>query len=1277
MLKKTFLHASRGLQWLMRLMLWIGALLVCAGGALALVLEYRVLPDIERYHADIAAAASAAIGRPVTISRIEADWNGWRPRLLLSDVNVLDERGRGALKLPHVSNTLAWTTLLAGELRFYSLELDQPELLIRRDRQGRVHIAGMQPGGEEEAQADAAEADWVLHQSRIAVHGGRIVWQDELRGAPSAAFSRVELAFDNRRGKHRFAVQADFGQQHAAHLEVQGDLRGDSFGDFSDWQGELYAQLDHFDLRDWKKWLPLSDTLMDGEGAVRLWLQVEQGRVARADVDAALQNVQARLGEGLPLLDLRRLDGRIGWRASDAGFEISARKLALRMRDGFVLKPTDFSLSLSGAPEARFSAGEVSASELNLADFNALAGYFPFDPAFRKRLAELAPQGRVSDLQASWQAVAGKLARFAVHANFEDVGMRASGALPGFSGVSGKVEGNDGAGMLQIEGAGMGVQAPGFLAEPLSFDKLSARLDWQRNSAGWDLKLNDMQVSNPDFEGTVQGAYQLDGGPGVADITIALRRVSVRHAARYIPAHAFNDATYRWLQTGLQEGEADTFQMRVRGDLREFPFADGKHGLFRIDARANNVAIEFDPGWPRIERAAAQLLIEGRRLEVRATSAMTAGAALRHVSVVLPDTLADELVMQVSGESADEVQRCLDYIRKSPVRGYLKGYTDDFQAEGPGLLKLKLDIPLSGKHAVRVAGQYRFDGDALDLGPHAPPLHEVYGNLSFDNETLQAAEVHARILGGPARLSLRGDKGGVLTHASGNLDADTLPGSYRYPLLRQLHGSTPWVADIKVKDNLADVVVTSDLHGLSSRLPHPFAKKAEERVPLRFEQRDISTVQDKFKFSYGGLIAADLTRTSTESGRWEIRRGSVVIGTDNGKAGREGIWVTGELPRLSLEGWRGWSELPNREGLLPNIAGINVTFGQVTGYGSTVHQLGIRGSGRNGLISTRLSSQEINGDLIWQPQDEGKLLVRLKNAAFGDGGQDGGALQMHAPPPMPRTPGMSLPVIDVAIDKLSWKGRQLGRLEMLLESSAGDVLLERLRLSNSDAVFSASGKWSAAPEQTSLQARLEIINAGKILARSGYPEGLQGGSGTLEGELGWNGAPGDFSYGALNGRLSVKMGKGRFLQVNPGAAKLLGVLSLQALPKRISLDFNDVISPGFEFDAINGTAVIEHGMLYTNDLTMAGAAARISMRGSIDMERETQQLRVKVLPTIGDNVSLLSFAAGPAVGVGVLLANKLLSDPLDKLVSFDYNISGSWVDPSVTRVGQTQTAPAP
>jgi uncharacterized protein YhdP len=179
----------------------------------------------------------------------------------------------------------------------------------------------------------------------------------------------------------------------------------------------------------------------------------------------------------------------------------------------------------------------------------------------------------------------------------------------------------------------------------------------------------------------------------------------------------------------------------------------------------------------------------------------------------------------------------------------------------------------------------------------------------------------------------------------------------------------------------------------------------------------------------------------------------------------------------------------------------------------------------------------------------------------------------------------------------------------------------------------------------------------------------------LDCDLVWPGAPYELTLANLDGRLNLKMNKGQFLKVDPGAGKLLSVLNLQSLPKRIALDFDDVFSKGFEFDSILGDAQIRQGVMMANDFKIGGSAAQITLSGQVDLTRETQSLHVRVLPTIGNSVALLAFAASPAIGAGVFLANKIFRDPLDKLVAFEYNVTGGWVDPKVEKVGQVKAAP--
>jgi uncharacterized protein YhdP len=137
------------------------------------------------------------------------------------------------------------------------------------------------------------------------------------------------------------------------------------------------------------------------------------------------------------------------------------------------------------------------------------------------------------------------------------------------------------------------------------------------------------------------------------------------------------------------------------------------------------------------------------------------------------------------------------------------------------------------------------------------------------------------------------------------------------------------------------------------------------------------------------------------------------------------------------------------------------------------------------------------------------------------------------------------------------------------------------------------------------------------------------------------------------------------------------VLSLQSLPRRLTLDFRDVFSEGFVFDGISGSIDIASGVMHTDNLKIAGPSARIWITGSANIEQETQDLRVMVQPTLSESVAL-GAAAGlinPVAGVVTYLAQKVLSDPIEKMFAFRYAINGSWTDPVVSKIDGSGAAP--
>jgi len=270
------------------------------------------------------------------------------------------------------------------------------------------------------------------------------------------------------------------------------------------------------------------------------------------------------------------------------------------------------------------------------------------------------------------------------------------------------------------------------------------------------------------------------------------------------------------------------------------------------------------------------------------------------------------------------------------------------------------------------------------------------------------------------------------------------------------------------------------------------------------------------------------------------------------------------------------------------------------------------------------------------------------------------------------------PELDIVSDTFISKGHDLGKLELVAKPVGSDWRIERLALVNDDGRIDADGWWRVRGErqQTRFDVTIDVADAGGYLARFGTAGAIRNAPTKVSGQLQWTGAPNDFDYPTLSGKFNLKSGAGQFLKIDPGIGKLLGVLSLQALPRRITLDFRDVFSEGFAFDDINGDFVIDNGQMHTENLKLAGPAAGVAIKGDIDLARETQTLAVRVQPALSSSVSAgaaVLFIANPlvgaAVGAGALLAQKFLNNPIDQMFSYDYRVTGSWVDPVVERVG--------
>jgi uncharacterized protein YhdP len=383
-------------------------------------------------------------------------------------------------------------------------------------------------------------------------------------------------------------------------------------------------------------------------------------------------------------------------------------------------------------------------------------------------------------------------------------------------------------------------------------------------------------------------------------------------------------------------------------------------------------------------------------------------------------------------------------------------------------------------------------------------------------------------------------------------------------------------------------------------------------------------------------------------------------------------------------------------GYLPSSMAVRareLTFG-----GRKLHNVVVGGSREGLLWRANLDATEFNGYMEYRQSSDtgaGRVYARLARLTIAPGTASEVEALLDEQP-------ASIPALDIVVDDFELRGKRLGRLEVEAinrstgapkrEAVAREWRLNKFNIITPEAVLTASGNWASinaqggvpgatssrsVPERrrTVLNFKLDIADSGELLSRFGMRDVVRKGRGKMEGQVAWLGSPVSLDYPSMNGAFSVNVENGQFLKADPGIAKLLGVLSLQALPRRLTLDFRDVFSDGFTFDFLRGDVAIEQGIAKTNNLQMKGVNAAVLMDGRADIAKETQDVKVVVVPEINaGTASLIASVINPAIGIGTFLAQLFLRRPLIEAATQEFHIDGSWADPKISKVGRKANA---
>ncbi|MBL8349938.1 MAG: TIGR02099 family protein [Burkholderiaceae bacterium] len=1078
---------------------------------------------------------------------------------------------------------------------------------------------------------------------------------------------------------------------------------------------------------DWDRGQPLALTLDAALRKVSVRLAAGLEPVELTELGGRF--VAERRAEGVTLTV-----ERLAFATAD-GLDWAPSRLALQWRQAQTMSP-----GAASAPNAApVTAGEFSADRLDLATLADLGERLPIGAGLHALLARLNPEGTVHALKARWDGPLDAPQHYSASARIVGLAIAAApspepGGIgrPGWHGADLQFSATEAGGRADLSLADGAIELPGVFAEAvLPLSRFAARLQWriapaqQQVEQQVELKVVDARFDNADARGSLAATWRTGAGsgfgkggryPGILTLDGSLVEAQAPRIARYLPLGIAADVR-GWVQGAVRSGTLHDVNFRVQGDLWDFPYVNRRDGEFRVAGRLQDVTlapVPSEPGWespwPAFSAVHGNLVFERNSMSFQQLRGRLWGVDLSEVKGRIRE-LSEHSVLEIDGQARGPAADLLRYLRSTPLNDWTGGLAEGASASGTAELKLALNLPLARLADSVVQAGVQLPGNDLRLRPDLPLLAGARGRIDATHKGVQLSALRGQALGGELQVDGGTQADGSLRFTvAGNASADGLrrlaAAGPSARLAARLSGQTSyrlqWGRSAGLQPT-TDWLLTSPLSGLALDLPEPLRKPADASWPLRLS----STPEDRaaagrqrLQLTLGPLQAAALVEQNGAAPARPLRS-ALAWGAPLPEpvAGGRALLV---VPALDVDAWRQtWAAIadaatgpatPDSAWLPQSVQlrspELRIAGRRITGLTLDLQRLAVGDEGWRAQVQADQAAGSIEYREPRQAGAEGRVRARLARLSLPPAEAETVADSVAGL--LDRAP-TSVPALDIEIDDFELRGRRLGQLavEAVNRGGGGDETgprnewrLNRLQLVNPDARLDASGRWRAVAGQPrrrmAMDFSLDVADGGALLERLGFGKVVRGAKGRMTGQLVWDGSPLGFDLPTLGGNLGLALERGQFLQVEPGAARLLGVLSLQALPRRLLLDFRDVFDQGFAFDNISGDVRVRGGVASTENLRLRGVQALVLMEGSADIARETQDLRVVVVPELNTASASLAYAAiNPAIGIGAFLGQWLLREPLRQASAREFRITGGWADPQVERIERKLLDPLP
>jgi uncharacterized protein (TIGR02099 family) len=1239
--------------------------------ALYVSLGRELVPLVAEYRLDLEDRASAQLGVPVRIGRLEGRWQGFAPLLVAHDVRLGDEEGEG-LSLERVQLVPdVGASLMARQPRIAHLQFDGVQLNVQQTVDGNWQLQGL-PRRE----GPAPDVEQLLKQlqvvHRISLLDSRVVVQSLEREPLLLSYVNLSLRYGSNSQRLDGRLLLPDGQPVALNLRTR--MQPETWREA---ESQLYLSLPQ---SDWATWLPKSlfgdwqvqhlqaggELWLEGrglalrKGAVRLHApqlvggQPRQAAVTLKNVafnaffDQGRQGVRAQIDS----LALTHGERRIG-------------ELHLNLRQTEV-----------GEADERWA---LSADRLDLAAWAPLVeALVPMPGHAREVLVALAPVGAVSNLLLDYYPQREGAERLQFAANLNKVGIQAYQGAPAAENVSGSASGNMFKGELRLNAEDFALHFDQLFPKPWRYRHAQARLSWDWSETGLTLRSPYIRIDGE--EGQIAGDMLIrllrdPEAEDYMDLRVGLSDGDAAYTEKYLPSLSpgMSAELDHWLKTAIRAGQVEEGYFQYQGSLNKgAPLGARSLSLF---FKVRDAELAFQPGWPSLREGAGEVLIEDDAVHVRLQSGRLLDSQVNDVTANIPllhDGKPPRLLLE--GEVQSSLGDAIRLLQEAPL-----GTSDIFagwQGEGPLAGKLQLDIPLQKGGKPGVVVDFATEDASLRLPNPDLQLSKVQGAFRFDSaKGLSAPQVRAEVFGRQVsgKISAEGARGQERTvfDLRGQVQVDTLSQWLGGPQKLPVSGLLPYRLNLTLDGDDSKLRVDSNLRGVAIDLPAPFGKlAAQERAAswrMTFAGRE-----RRYWADYGGLASLNLAAPAgaLADGRGELVLGGGAAGLPPGK----GLRVRGRLEELDLEAWK---QLGSNHPIQVDadsqrlLRSARLDIERFRGFGQEVDQVAVSLEREGQGWAVQIDS-ELTAGRVLLPDAEGMpIRVDLQHVRLPAPDPDAEKVA-DAPDPLADFDPSRMPSLDISIQRVERGDKVLGAWSLKVRPEARGVRFDELDLDLQGLKIGGSAGWRGTPGNTRswYKGRLQGKDLGAVLQAWDFAPSVTSESFRVDVDGNWPGSPAWFSFKRLSGNLDPSLRKGQFVEVQGSAQALrvFGLLNFNSIGRRLRLDFSDLLGKGLSYDRVKGNLQATNGLFVTREpITMTGPSSNLELNGNLDMRDERVDAKLLVTLPVTNNLPLAALIVGaPAIGGALFVADKLLGDKVARFASVQYDVKGPLQDPEIT-----------